>query len=85
MDAFVDFLADLQVWGTPDQVYDRMRDYQELTNCSGFINGFSYGGMPHELSKESMRTFAEQVMPRLKALEVGPSIGGGQSLNIAAE
>ena len=85
MDAFVDFLADLQVWGTPDQVYDRMRDYQELTNCSGFINGFSYGGMPHELSKESMRTFAEKVMPRLKALEVGPSIGGGQSLNIAAE
>ncbi len=62
-----------------------MRDYQQLTNCAGFINGFSYGGMPHELSKESMRTFAKKVMPRLKAIEVGPNIGGGQSLNIAAE
>ena len=62
-----------------------MRDYQELTNCAGFINGFSYGGMPHELSKESMRTFAKNVMPRLKAIEVGPNIGGGQPLNIAAE
>jgi alkanesulfonate monooxygenase SsuD/methylene tetrahydromethanopterin reductase-like flavin-dependent oxidoreductase (luciferase family) len=75
----------LQVWGTPDQVFERLREYQEMTNCAGFINGFSFGGMPHELSKTSMRTFAEKVMPRLKALDVGSTIGGGQPLNIAAE
>ena len=85
IDSFVNFLADLQVWGTPDQVFDRMREYQEMTDCAGFINGFSFGGMPHELSKTSMRTFAEKVMPRLKALDVGSSIGGGQPLTIAAE
>ena len=32
-----------------------------------------------------MTTFAEKVMPRLKALDVGPAIGGGQPLTIAAE
>jgi hypothetical protein len=41
--------------------------------------------MPHELSKTSMRTFAEKVMPRLKGLDVGSTIGGGSPLTIAAE
>ena len=30
-----------------------------------------------------MTTFAEKVMPRLKALDVGPASGGGQPLTIA--
>ena len=85
IDSFVNFLADLQVWGTPDQVFERMREYQEMTNCAGFINGFSFGGMPHEMAKTSMRTFADKVMPRLKAMDVGPALGGGQPLTIAAE
>ena len=83
IDSFVNFLADLQVRGTPDQVFDQMRDYQDKTDCAGFINGFSFGGMPHELAKTSMTTFAEKVMPRLKALDVGPASGGGQPLTIA--
>ena len=85
IDSFVDFLADLQVWGTPDQVFERMQDYREKTDCAGFICGFSYGGMPHELARQNMATFADKVMPRLKALEVSEQVGGGAPLTLAAE
>ncbi|MDP6345235.1 MAG: LLM class flavin-dependent oxidoreductase [Alphaproteobacteria bacterium] len=86
IDSFVDFLADLQVWGTPDQVFERLVEYQRLTDCAGFICGFSFGGMPHDLAKTSMTTFAEQVLPRLQALDVGGDIGGSDTpLTIAAE
>ena len=83
--AFVDFLSDLQVWGTPDQVFERLMDYQKLTDCAGFIGVFSYGGMPHEMARENMACFAEKVLPRLKAHHVPEEVGGGQPLTIAAE
>src|SRR5436190_691177 len=47
-DRFVQFLADLQVWGTPDQVYERIREHQRLAGSGMLIGIFSYGGMPHD-------------------------------------
>ncbi|MEN8197189.1 MAG: LLM class flavin-dependent oxidoreductase, partial [Pseudomonadota bacterium] len=76
IDTFVNFLADLQVWGTPDAVYERMLDYQQRTDCAGFVGAFCFGGMPHELAAQSMSTFAKKVLPRLKALDVGAQVGG---------
>ena len=70
VDSFVNFLADLQVWGTPDQVVERITEYQKLTDCAGLICGFSYGGMPHDLAKQNMQTFAEKVLPRIKQIPV---------------
>ncbi len=78
IDSFVDFLADLQVWGTPDAVTERLIEYQRMTDCAGFIGVFSFGGMPHDLAHNSIRTFAEQVMPRLQALDVGAEVGGAR-------
>lgn len=85
IDSFVNFLADLQVWGTPQQVYDRILDYKERTDCGGVINAFSFGGMPHDLAKQNMKTFAEKVLPQLKSLDVADQIGGGIPLTVAAE
>ena len=79
----VNFLADLQVRGTPQQVYDQMLQYQHLTDCAGFIGIFSFGGMPHEMAQANMRLFAREVLPRLQGLEVGASVG--TPLAIAAE
>lgn len=81
IDAFVDFLSDLQVWGTPDDVFERMREYQSLTDCAGFMCSFSYGGMPYDMARENMNTFAETVLPRLKELEIGGEV---DALRIAA-
>jgi hypothetical protein len=35
IDAFVNFLADLQIWGTPDQVYEQMMDHQRMVDAGG--------------------------------------------------
>lgn len=75
VDQFIDFLADLQIWGTPDEVYKKMADYQRMTDCAGFMGVFSYGGMPHDMAKQNIHTFAEKVLPRVKALDVGVEVG----------
>lgn len=74
-ESFVNFLADLQVWGTPDAVYERLVEYQALTDCAGFIHVFSMAGMPEALARESVESFAADVLPRLKALDVGAEVG----------
>ncbi len=81
VDKFANFLADLQVYGTPAQVLDRMREYQDLTGCAAFLCAFSYGGMPHELTHENMNTFAAHCLPTLKALEMD---GAPDALRAAA-
>ena len=75
-DSFNDFLADLQIWGTPDQVFERMMEYRGKIDGAGFIGVFSYGGMPHELAKFNIKTFAEAVLPRLQAVDTGDGVLG---------
>src|SRR5438094_450396 len=67
-DRFVQFLADLQVWGTPDQVYERICEHQRLAGSGMLIGIFSYGGMPHDQARRNIRLFAEKVLPRVQAL-----------------
>jgi alkanesulfonate monooxygenase SsuD/methylene tetrahydromethanopterin reductase-like flavin-dependent oxidoreductase (luciferase family) len=73
MDAFVDFLSELQVWGTPEQVFNRLVEYRERTDCGALIGIFSYGGMPYDLARQNLTLFAEKVLPRLRALNVEES------------
>ncbi len=76
VDEFVDFLAKLQIWGTPDQVYEKIMENQKRVDAAGLISIFSYGGMPQELATKNMKLFAEKVLPRLKRQEVNGSVGG---------
>ena len=85
MDAFVNFLAELQVWGTPEQVYNKLVEHQRRADSAALIGIFSYGGMPHDVARQNMHLFAEKVMPRLQKLDVGCEIGGGAPLQLAAE
>jgi len=84
VDAFVNFLAELQVWGTPNQVFDRLAEQQRLAQSGALIAAFSYGGMPHDLAKRNITLFAERVLPQLQALDVGGDIGGDVPLIGAA-
>jgi len=63
-----DFFVGLQVWGTPDQVKDRIVYLQDNTYMDAYIGVFSYAGMPAAEAERNARLFAEQVMPDLKAL-----------------
>lgn len=85
IDSFVNFLAELQVWGTPDQVFEKLAEHQRRADIGGLIGAFSYGGMPHDVARRNITLFAERVLPRLRALDVGCNIGGGLPLTVAAE
>jgi alkanesulfonate monooxygenase SsuD/methylene tetrahydromethanopterin reductase-like flavin-dependent oxidoreductase (luciferase family) len=83
IDGFVNFLADLQVWGTPEQVLARQMEYRDKVDGAGFINIFSFGGMPHHMARDSMELYSRTVLPKLKAIDVGAQVGA--SLAVAAE
>jgi alkanesulfonate monooxygenase SsuD/methylene tetrahydromethanopterin reductase-like flavin-dependent oxidoreductase (luciferase family) len=60
---FARFLAELQVWGTPDQVTEQIVENVRRIDAGGVIGIFSYGGMPFEAANANLALFAEQVLP----------------------
>ena len=45
LEKFNGFLADLQVWGSPDEVADKLLDYVRRTDAGAVLTTLSYGGM----------------------------------------
>ncbi len=68
MEKMTEFFLGLQVWGTPDQVKDKILTIQDNTYNDGYMGVFSYAGMPAADAEASARLFAAEVMPDLKAL-----------------
>ncbi len=66
VDAMTEFFLGLQVWGTPEQCYERILDIQKRTGAEAYNGVFSYGGMPYDVAEASTRLFASEVMPELK-------------------
>lgn len=66
VDLMTEFFVNLQVWGTPEQVYEKVLDIQRKTGAEAYVGVFSYGGMPYETAEASLRRFAREVMPELK-------------------
>ena len=80
-EAVIDFFLSLQVWGTPDQCYEKIMSIHEWTGNDAFVGVFSYAGMPAEDAQANMRLFSQKVMPRLKDFKpAGELIGefGGE-------
>ena len=69
------FLADLQIWGTPEQVTEKLLDYVRRTDAGGVLVTLSYGGMPYDEANENFDLYARGVLPALKAHDVGGDIG----------
>jgi alkanesulfonate monooxygenase SsuD/methylene tetrahydromethanopterin reductase-like flavin-dependent oxidoreductase (luciferase family) len=70
----IEFFAELQVYGTPDQVYEKIMAIHRQTKNSGYVGVFSYAGMAHEEAVRNMRLFAKTVMPELKKFDAGAAI-----------
>lgn len=81
----IDYFTNLQVWGTPEQCYQRIMNVHEKVNNSSFLGVFSYAGMPPEEAERNMRLFAKEVMPQLKAFDAGAPIDRAEPLPAAAE
>jgi alkanesulfonate monooxygenase SsuD/methylene tetrahydromethanopterin reductase-like flavin-dependent oxidoreductase (luciferase family) len=64
-----DFYIGLQPWGTPEQVYEKVKSMSAYTGSDAFVAVFRYGGMSAEAGERSMRLFAREVMPELQRLD----------------
>ena len=63
-----EFFLGLQVWGTPEQVNDKIVTIQDNTYDDGYMAVCSYAAMPTDEAERNMRLFASEVMPELKGL-----------------
>ncbi len=66
LDEMVEFFLGLQVWGTPEQCYEKIVTTQERMGAEAFTGIFSFAGMPYDIAEHSTRLFASDVMPELK-------------------
>jgi alkanesulfonate monooxygenase SsuD/methylene tetrahydromethanopterin reductase-like flavin-dependent oxidoreductase (luciferase family) len=69
MQRMTDFYVNLQPWGTPEQVFEKIRGFCELTGSNSFVGVFRFGGMTEKQGEQSMRLFAREVMPELRKIE----------------
>lgn len=53
------------IYGDPDRGIERVRHLQEA-GFQNIIVGFSFGGLPYDDVRRSMRLFADKVMPKFK-------------------
>ena len=63
------FFSDLQLWGTPEQCYEKVLDLRRRTGTNHLANNFSYAGMPFDQVNKSIELFASDVVPELQKLE----------------
>jgi alkanesulfonate monooxygenase SsuD/methylene tetrahydromethanopterin reductase-like flavin-dependent oxidoreductase (luciferase family) len=75
LEKFNAFLADLQIWGTPDQVTEKLLDYVRRTDAGAVLATLSYGGMPYDEANANFDLYAGEVLPALQAHNVGGDIG----------
>ncbi len=71
-DALTEFFLGLQIWGTPEQCYEKIVDVRSRVGCDTFVCAFSYAGMPHAEAERNITLFAKRVLPELKKLDAEP-------------
>jgi alkanesulfonate monooxygenase SsuD/methylene tetrahydromethanopterin reductase-like flavin-dependent oxidoreductase (luciferase family) len=56
----------IQTWGTPDQILEKLRARRELLGPFELNMIARYGGMPLETAEGSLRLFSEKVLPEIR-------------------
>jgi alkanesulfonate monooxygenase SsuD/methylene tetrahydromethanopterin reductase-like flavin-dependent oxidoreductase (luciferase family) len=75
VEKFNGFLADLQVWGTPDQVTEKLLSYVERVDAGGLVCPLVFGGMSADEARGSYDLFSAEVIPELQRHDVGGELG----------
>ena len=75
IERFNGFLADLQVWGTPEQVTEKLLDYVTRTDAGGLVVPLCFGGMPADEATANFELFVAKVLPELQRHDVGGDLG----------
>jgi alkanesulfonate monooxygenase SsuD/methylene tetrahydromethanopterin reductase-like flavin-dependent oxidoreductase (luciferase family) len=73
--------------GSPATVRDKLVHYQKLLGVGNILTACQMGSLSHELSRKSMKLFAEEVMPYVKQATTGTdqsaNAGGDQAPHAA--
>jgi alkanesulfonate monooxygenase SsuD/methylene tetrahydromethanopterin reductase-like flavin-dependent oxidoreductase (luciferase family) len=75
IERFNGFLADLQAWGTPEQVTEKLLDYVKRTDAGGLVVPLCFGGMSADEATANFELFAAKVLPELQRHDVGGDLG----------
>src|SRR3989454_6913599 len=62
-DKVIEYFMNLQVWGTPEQCYEKILDVRGRVGNDTFVGVFSYAGMDYAEAERNMRLFAREVIP----------------------
>ena len=63
---FDELTRDRFLFGSPDEVAEQIIGYEKKLGVTHMVLGLHWVGMPHSQVTDSMRLFAEEVMPRVK-------------------
>jgi len=75
MERFNGFLADLQVWGAPDEVTEKLLDYVRRCDAGALVIDVTFGDMPYDEARANFDLFGSEVLPELHRHDVGGDIG----------
>jgi alkanesulfonate monooxygenase SsuD/methylene tetrahydromethanopterin reductase-like flavin-dependent oxidoreductase (luciferase family) len=76
MEKAVEGYVGSQIWGTPDQIIERVRERVEVIGEYQPTMCFSFAGMPFDMVNDSLTLFAEEVLPELQRMGVSASVSG---------
>jgi alkanesulfonate monooxygenase SsuD/methylene tetrahydromethanopterin reductase-like flavin-dependent oxidoreductase (luciferase family) len=65
LDKLCDMYLGVNVWGTPDQILERLHARREVVGDHDLTCCFRFAGLPSADVESSMRLFAEEVLPRV--------------------
>ena len=64
---YSEVLRDRVVFGTPEEVVEKFKGFQENFGATGVVMEVNYGGeLPYDRVKNSLRLLSEKVMPAFK-------------------
>ena len=66
LEKVADMYVDVQAWGTPDQVVEKLRKRREIIGDFDFNGCFRFAGIPFDATLRSMELYAEHVIPALR-------------------
>jgi alkanesulfonate monooxygenase SsuD/methylene tetrahydromethanopterin reductase-like flavin-dependent oxidoreductase (luciferase family) len=67
LDKLCEMYLGVNVWGTPEQIVERLRARREVIGDHDLTCCFQYAGLPYEEAEASMRLFAREVLPIVQA------------------
>jgi len=70
---FAHFLAELQPWGTPDEVIEQTRDIVRRTSAGGLIVVSAFGNLTRDVVLANQERFVQAVMPALYETVASPT------------